>query len=209
MIMSNSFYSLGISHWNCPLEIREQFSIDKKQSIKLISELKSNLGASSFIISTCNRTQVFCHNINVHLLKEKFILFEHSGNQHENFEKYGFMLQGDEAIQNLFEVSAGIDSQILGDLQIFSQVKEGVEIAKNNNCINSHMDRLLQYTSILITKHNLYFKLIKKSNRLQISAKVLPLLLMPLCLKSDKRQNIFEKIKKFWFLVLVKWDNVL
>ena len=140
--MSNSFYSLGISHWNCPLEIREQFSIDKKQSIKLISELKS-LGASSFIISTCNRTQVFCHNINVHLLKEKFI--KHSGNQHENFEKYGFMLQGDEAIQNLFEVSAGIDSQILGDLQIFSQVKEGVEIAKNNNCINSHMDRLLQF----------------------------------------------------------------
>ena len=54
-------------------------------------------------------------------------------------------LEGDEAIQNLFEVSTGIDSQILGDLQIFSQVKEGVEIAKNNDCINSHMDRLLQF----------------------------------------------------------------
>ena len=64
---------------------------------------------------------MFANNINIHLLKEKFI--KYSGNQHDNFEKYGFILQGDEAIQNLFEVSTGIDSQILGDLQIFSQVK--------------------------------------------------------------------------------------
>ena len=140
--MSNSFYSIGISHWNCPLEIREQFSIDKQQSIDFISDLKA-LGGSAFTISTCNRTQVFANNTNIHQLKEKFI--KYSGNQHDNFEKYGFILQGDEAIQNLFEVSTGIDSQILGDLQIFSQVKEGVEIAKNNNCINSHMDRLLQF----------------------------------------------------------------
>ena len=140
--MSNSFYSIGISHWNCPLEIREQFSIDKQQSIDFISDLKA-LGGSAFSISTCNRTQVFAYNINIHQLKEKFI--EYSGNQNDNFEKYGFILQGNEAIQNLFEVSTGVDSQILGDLQIFSQVKEGVEIAKKNDCINSHMDRLLQF----------------------------------------------------------------
>ena len=48
----------------------------------------------------------------------------------EDFEKYGFILENDDAIQNLFEVSTGIDSQILGDLQIFSQVKEGVEISE-------------------------------------------------------------------------------
>ena len=140
--MSNSFYSIGISHWNCPLEIREQFSIDKQQSIDFISDLKA-LGGSAFTVSTCNRTQVFANNTNIHQLKEKFI--KYTGNQNDNFEKYGFMLQGDEAIQNLFEVSTGIDSQILGDLQIFSQVKDGVEIAKNNDCINSHMDRLLQF----------------------------------------------------------------
>tara|TARA_B100001057_G_scaffold456680_1_gene504292 strand:- start:1465 stop:2688 length:1224 start_codon:yes stop_codon:yes gene_type:complete len=140
--MSNSFYSIGISHWNCPLEIREQFSINKQQSIDFISDIKA-LGGSAFTISTCNRTQVFANNTNIHQLKEKFI--KYSGNQYDNFEKYGFILEGDEAIQNLFEVSTGIDSQILGDLQIFSQVKEGVEIAKKNDCINSHMDRLLQF----------------------------------------------------------------
>ena len=140
--MLNSFYSVGISHWNCPLEIREQFSIDKQQSIDFINDIKS-LGGSAFTISTCNRTQVFAHNTNIHKLKEKFITY--SGNQHKYFEKYGFVIEGDEAIQNLFEVSTGIDSQILGDLQIFSQVKEGVDLAKNKGFINSQMDRLLQF----------------------------------------------------------------
>ena len=140
--MIDSFYSIGISHWNCPLEVREKFGIDKQQSTDFIKELKS-LGGSAFSVSTCNRTQVFAHNINVHQLKEKFI--KYSGNQTDNFEKYGFILENEEAIQNLFEVSTGIDSQILGDLQIFSQVKEGVDLAKNNGCINSHMDRLLQF----------------------------------------------------------------
>tara|TARA_B100000886_G_C20400848_1_gene482515 strand:- start:182 stop:1405 length:1224 start_codon:yes stop_codon:yes gene_type:complete len=140
--MSNSFYSIGISHWNCPLEIREQFSIDTQQSVNFITDIKA-IGGSAFCISTCNRTQVFAYNTNIHQLKKKFV--EYTGNQKNNFKKYGFVLQGDEAIQNLFEVSTGIDSQILGDLQVFSQVKEAVEIAKNNDCINSHMDRLLQF----------------------------------------------------------------
>ena len=140
--MSPFFYSVGISHWNCPLEIREKFNIDKKTSIDFISDVKS-INGSAFIVSTCNRTQVFANNINIHILKEKFI--KYSGNHIEDFEKYGFVLENDNAIQNLFEVSTGIDSQILGDMQIFSQVKEGVELAKEKNCINSYMDRLIQF----------------------------------------------------------------
>ena len=70
--MSNSFYSIGISHWNCPLEIRELFNIDKSQSTNLIHDIKA-LGGSGFSISTCNRTQVFASNTNVYQLKELFI----------------------------------------------------------------------------------------------------------------------------------------
>ena len=49
--MSPFFYSVGISHWNCPLEIREKFNIDKKKSIDFISDLKS-INGSAFIITT-------------------------------------------------------------------------------------------------------------------------------------------------------------
>ena len=105
--MSPFFCSIGISHWNCPLQIREKFNIDKKKSIDFIYDIKS-LNGSGFVVSTCNRTQVFANNINIHLLKEKFI--KYSGNHIEDFEKYGFILENDNAIQNLFEVSSGIES---------------------------------------------------------------------------------------------------
>ena len=95
--MSNLFYSIGISHWNCPLEIREQFSIDKQQSIDFISDLKAN-GGSAFTVSTCNRTQVFANNTNIHQLKEKFI--KYSGNQIDNFEKYGLYFR----VMRLFKI---------------------------------------------------------------------------------------------------------
>ena len=187
--MSNSFYSIGISHWNCPLEIREQFSIDKQQSIDFISDLKA-LGGSAFTISTCNRTQVFANNTNIHQLKDKFI--KYSGNQNDNFEKYGFILQGDEAIQNLFEVSTGIDSQILGDLQIFSQVKEGVEIAKKNNCINSHMDRLLQFV-FQANKEVQSFTTISKGAASVAHAAVLKIRQKTEHLREDKKILVFGK----------------
>lgn len=185
--MSNLFYSIGISHWNCPLEIREQFSIDKQQSIDFISDLKA-LGGSAFTVSTCNRTQVFANNTNIHQLKEKFI--KYSGNQNDNFEKYGFILQGDEAIQNLFEVSTGIDSQILGDLQIFSQVKEGVEIAKNNDCINSHMDRLLQFV-FQANKEVQSFTTISKGAASVAHAAVLRIRQKTEYLRKDKKILVF------------------
>jgi glutamyl-tRNA reductase len=141
--MLDSFYSLGISHWNCPLETREQFSMNHEQKNQFLIDIQSIEGASAFLVSTCNRIQVYANNINTHLLKELFL--KHTGNHKEDFEKYGFVYQSDKAIQNLFEVSTGIDSQILGDLQIFSQVKEGVEFSKKHNVLDAQMDRLLQF----------------------------------------------------------------
>ncbi len=185
--MSNSFCSIGISHWNCPLEIRERFGINKQQSIDFISDIKAH-GGSAFTISTCNRTQVFANNINVHQLKEKFI--KYTGNQLYNFEKYGFILKGDEAIQNLFEVSTGIDSQILGDLQVFSQVKEGVEIAKNNDCINSHMDRLLQFV-FQANKEIQSFTSISKGAASVAHAAVLKIRQKTKHLRKDKKILVF------------------
>ena len=185
--MSLSFYSVGISHWNCPLEIREKFNIDKKKSIDFISDIKS-LNGSAFVVSTCNRTQVFANNINIHLLKKKFI--KYSGNHIEDFEKYGFILENDNAIQNLFEVSTGIDSQILGDLQIFSQVKEGVDLAKENNCINSYMDRLIQFV-FQANKEIQSFTSISKGAASVAHATVLKVRQKTEHLKNDKKILVF------------------
>ena len=141
--MKENFCSIGISHWNCPLEVRELFSINRNQSKQLIEECTSYGVPSIFTISTCNRTQLFAFNSNVHQLKKLFV--KHTGNHSDEFEKYGKVLEGDQAIDQLFSISTGIDSQILGDLQIFFQLKEGVKQAKKLNAINGIMDRLLQF----------------------------------------------------------------
>jgi glutamyl-tRNA reductase len=141
--MKENFCSIGISHWNCPLEVRELFSISRNQSKQLIEESISYGVPSIFTISTCNRTQLFAFNGNVHQLKKLFV--KHTGNHSNEFEKYGKVLEGDQAIDQLFSISTGIDSQILGDLQIFFQLKEGVKQAKKLNAINGTMDRLLQF----------------------------------------------------------------
>ncbi len=141
--MISDFVSIGVSHWQSPLSVREQFSMSGEQSSQLIKEAMELNVKSIFTVSTCNRTQIFADGGNIHQLKE--LLVKHSDGKLTDLNKYGFVLNGEEAIQHLFEVSTGIDSQILGDLQIFSQVKEGVEQAKKLNALNGVVDRLLQF----------------------------------------------------------------
>lgn len=141
--MISAFVSIGVSHWQSPVSVREQFSMSREQSALLIEDALKLGVKSIFTVSTCNRTQLFAHGGNIHQLKELFV--KHSGGQLSDLEEYGFILTEEDAINQLFEVSTGIDSQILGDLQIFSQVKEGVEQAKKLNALNSTTDRLLQF----------------------------------------------------------------
>lgn len=141
--MISTFVSVGISHWKSPLSVREQFSIGREQSALLIKEALELDVKSIFTISTCNRTQLFADGGNIHQLKELFV--KYSDGKLADLNEYGFVLQAEEAIQQLFEVSTGLDSQILGDLQIFSQVKEGIEQAKKLNALDGVTDRLLQF----------------------------------------------------------------
>ena len=117
--MKNSLITVGISHWKSPVDIREKFSIDNKKNKLLIQEAKKIGIKSIFIISTCNRTQIFANNANPHTLKK--LLINHSKGNEAEFQKFGFIIKNEDAINKLYEISTGIDSQILGDLQIFSQ----------------------------------------------------------------------------------------
>ncbi len=141
--MKNSFITVGISHWKSPVDIREKFSIKNKKNKLLIQEAKKIGIKSIFILSTCNRTQIFANNANPHTLKK--LLINYSKGNDAEFKKFGFVIKNQDAINNLFEISTGIDSQILGDMQIFSQVKESIKIAKSLKSIDSYTDRLLQF----------------------------------------------------------------
>ena len=125
---NNQFISLGISHWNSPIEIREKFAITDDRLEKLHIKAQSKGILSLFVVSTCNRTQLFAY---ADVSKESLLidLFIEATQTDQNlFNDYAFLKREQEATDLLFELCMGLDSMILGDLQIISQVKNAGEL---------------------------------------------------------------------------------
>ena len=137
------FFSIGISHWKTPIDIREKFNFSENAIDAILKEVKTLGVESLFVVSTCNRAQFFAHTHNAFILKELYI--KHSKASEKEFEKYHFQLSGDDAVLHLFELCCGLDSLMLGDLQIVSQIKDAVKYASNKEMLDGYTHRLMQF----------------------------------------------------------------
>ena len=138
---------ITINHRTAPIELREALHFSKNEIVDLIPKMKEDLFHEGFIISTCNRTEIYgvpkvsklhFQNIIDFLLSYKKI----EGLKPEHFEKY-FSCG---AVKHLFKVSTGIDSLIVGDSQILGQVKEAFEISEDMNFSKSVLRRIFDVT---------------------------------------------------------------
>ena len=137
------FISLGISHWKTPIDIRGDFSFSK-EAVDAILEDAKQLGVQSlFVVTTCNRAQFFAHYHDSLSLKELFS--KHTKATKEQFEQYHFLLTEDEAVHQLFELCCGLDSMMLGDLQIVSQVKDAAKHSNKKGMLDGYTHRLMQF----------------------------------------------------------------
>lgn len=134
---------IGINHWDAPVELREKFSLDISRKEALLEGAYREGITSIFIISTCNRTEIIAQETSSHELIR--LLTTYSDGTLDEFHKYGFELEGKRAVQHLFQVSTGLDSQILGDLQIIKQVKEGYELSSRLEMVSGSFHRLMQH----------------------------------------------------------------
>lgn len=144
--MSNhktKFISLGISHWKTPIDIRGKFSFSEESVSSILQEAKGLGIKSLFVVTTCNRAQFFAHTEKSHQLKDLFI--KHTKATSEEFEKFHFMLTEDDAVHQLFELCCGLDSMMLGDLQIVSQVKDAAKKAHKHGTLDGYTHRLMQF----------------------------------------------------------------
>ncbi len=137
------FFSLGISHWKTPIDVREKFNFSKNVIDAILVEAKTLGIKSLFIVSTCNRSQFFAHTDKFSVLKDMYI--KHSNASKEEFEKYHFEYLNKDAIQHLFELCCGLDSLMLGDIQIVSQLKEAVKYSTQKEVLDSYTHRLIQF----------------------------------------------------------------
>ncbi|HSI66922.1 MAG TPA: glutamyl-tRNA reductase [Planococcus sp. (in: firmicutes)] len=117
---------VGVNHRSAPVEIREKLSFietELPQAMQALKNQKSIL--ENVIVSTCNRTEIYAVVDQLHTGKYyvKQFLADYFGLPQENFSRYLFVHEKDEAIDHLFRVTAGIDSMVLGETQILGQVR--------------------------------------------------------------------------------------
>ncbi len=139
-----SLIAIGISHKTAPLEVREKFSFTKAKTnayLRSLKRLDSVLGI--IILSTCNRTEIYCDTTDADLviLQLKDFFTRHFWLD-EDKVRYFYFLRESDVIGHIFKVACGLDSQVLGETEILGQVKAAQETAIQAGATCALLDRL-------------------------------------------------------------------
>ncbi|MDG1038292.1 MAG: glutamyl-tRNA reductase [Polaribacter sp.] len=134
------FYNIGVSYKKADAEARGKFSVSKENQVALLQAAKKKGVSGVFIISTCNRTEVFGFVNRPCLLIELLCGFS-EGNSQE-FREISTVFKDQSAINHLFRIGTGLESQILGDYEIVGQLRQSFRVAKENKTINAFTERL-------------------------------------------------------------------
>ncbi|TDO83948.1 glutamyl-tRNA reductase [Flavobacterium chryseum] len=135
------FYSVGLSYKKADAEVRGQFSLDAVAKTRLLEQAKTEGIESLIVTSTCNRTEIY--GFAEHPFQLIKLICDNSNGSVDAFQKVGFVYKNQEAINHLFRVGTGLDSQILGDFEIISQIKTSFSHAKSMGLANTFMERLV------------------------------------------------------------------
>ncbi|RYG50766.1 MAG: glutamyl-tRNA reductase, partial [Chitinophagaceae bacterium] len=137
------FCVAGINYHKADIAVRGTFSISKEDFAAIAGSARAQLIRSVFVVSTCNRTEIYGFVENVMQLAT--LLAEHTRGNIQDFLKYAYLKSGEEALQHLYKVASGLDSQILGDYEILGQLKQAVDAATAHQVLGPIMNRTLSY----------------------------------------------------------------
>lgn len=136
-----TFYAIGLSYKKADATMRGKFSLDDKAKLNLLHQAKAEGLESLIVTSTCNRTEIY--GFAQHPFQLIKLLCENSQGTVEDFQKVAFVYKNKEAISHMFRVGTGLDSQILGDFEIISQLKNAFVQSKELNLANAFLERLV------------------------------------------------------------------
>lgn len=136
-----TFYALGISYKKADAAMRGKFSLSSQAKQSLLLQAKTDNIEALLLTSTCNRTEIYGFAEHPYQLIK--LLCENSNGSVEEFQKYSYIYKNTEAISHMFRVGTGLDSQILGDFEIISQLKIGFTESKAHGLVNNFLERLI------------------------------------------------------------------
>ena len=138
---------VGLSHQTAPVEIREKLSIPSAQVADAIAHLGNSPTIEEVsILSTCNRLEIHivANEIETGVRDVMRFLCEHSRIELADLRPHLFVLLQQDAVMHLMRVAAGLDSLVLGEGQILSQVKHALSLAQQHKGIGRILGRLLK-----------------------------------------------------------------
>jgi len=135
---------IGINHRTAPIEIRERMWFSSGEIQTALPALKEKFLQEAVLVSTCNRTELYyvplAQGLNGEPLWHILASFKHAEPYLE--ERHFYSLTAGEAVRHMFRVSSGIDSMVLGDVQILSQMKDAYTEARDLRCTDILLNRL-------------------------------------------------------------------
>jgi glutamyl-tRNA reductase len=138
-------FAFGLNHQTAPLDVREQVVISAEEMEQALRDLVEHRPVKeAAILSTCNRTEVYCNTEEPDAAIDWLATF-HSL-QAANIEPFVYRLPSERAVKHAFRVASGLDSMVLGEPQILGQMKDAVKSAEQAGTLGLLLHKLFQRT---------------------------------------------------------------
>ncbi len=134
------FFVVGLNYVKADAETRGHFSLSGAMQEQLLNDAKQQGFYALSVISTCNRTELYGFASSPNEIIN--LLCKHTLGTAEEFSKAGYQYESREAVHHLFRVATGLDSQILGDFEIISQLRTSFRLSKSLGLLDAFMERL-------------------------------------------------------------------
>jgi len=143
-------WALGINHTTAPLDMRGRFAFAVDQIGPTLQSLRENFTAhrgrrpEAAILSTCNRTEIYCAGSQHELEPTIEWLAQSGGVAPGLLRSHSYLLQDGQAARHAFRVASGLDSMVLGEAQILGQLKDAVRAAEEAGALGTTLNQLFQ-----------------------------------------------------------------
>ena len=135
------FFVVGVSYKTANIDLRGKFSINDTQHHALFLEAQKQKIKDLIVVNTCNRTELYAWVPDSKILIN--LLCDHSDGNKKSFEQIGYILKGEDGINHVFRVGTGLESQILGDFEIISQIKQSFFRSKKMGLAEGYLEHFI------------------------------------------------------------------
>jgi hypothetical protein len=136
-------WTLGLNHRTAPIDLRERFAFASEKLEQSLQGLRQSFATHKevAILSTCNRTEIYCAGDAVHWPETLAWLAQTGQTQVDVLQSHTYRMEGDASARHAFRVASGLDSMVLGESQILGQLKDAVRLAANTGALGTTLNQ--------------------------------------------------------------------